>query len=90
MDNAVKHNVGKNRFYIAGDEGEKGALTYSIENNVMIMSSTYVDPQYRGHQYARKLVDAGVKFAKEQQIKINPTCSYALKVIERDYPDLMA
>jgi len=89
MEDLIKHDAAKGRFYIEGAEEDKGFLTYSIQNDVMNMSGTYVDPKYRGHQYARKLVDAGVELAKDKQLKINPTCSYALKVVERDYPDLM-
>ena len=89
MDTNITHDGPKGRFYIAGPEKDKGFLTYSIKDGVMNISGTYVDPAYRGHQYARNLVDAGIELAKSKQLKINPTCSYALKVVERDYPDLM-
>lgn len=89
MEDLIKHDAAKGRFYIKGTKEDKGFLTYTIQGDVMTMDSTYVDPQYRGHQYAKKLVDAGAEFAKDKQLKINPTCSYALKVVERDYPDLM-
>lgn len=89
MENLIKHDGANSRFYIEGSQEDKGFLAYTIQDNVMTMSSTYVDPKYRGHQYARKLVEAGVAFAKEKQLRINPTCSYALKVVEKDYPNLM-
>lgn len=89
MESYIKHDTTKGRFYIQGTEKDKGEATYTIKDDVMTINHTYVDPEYRGHQYAKQLVVAGAEFAKSKQLKINPTCSYALKVIERDYPDLM-
>ena len=90
MENYIKHDTTKGRFYIEGPEKDKGEVTYLIKDDVMTINHTYVDPVYRGHQYAKHLVVAAIELAQSKQYKINPTCSYALKVVDRDYPELMA
>ena len=90
MESYIKHDTAKARFYIEGTEKAKGEVTYLIKDDVMTINHTYVDPDYRGHQYAKHLVVAAIELAKSKQFKINPTCSYAHKVVTRDYPDLMA
>ena len=90
MKDYIKHNVDNNKFYIEGDKEDKGYATYTITDGVMDINSTYVDPNHRSHGYAKELVDAAVAYAKSKGLKLQPTCSYAVKVVDRDYPDMLA
>ena len=46
--------------------------------------TTFVPDSGRGMGIARKLVDAGIEFAKSEDKKIKPTCSYVEKYLKRD------
>ena len=51
-----------------------------------------VDEKLSGQGVARKLVDAGVAFAREKSYKIIPQCSYANAVFNKtpEYADVWA
>jgi len=82
----IKH--GNNVFYIGDNEENAIAeITYIYIDNVAInVNHTFVDPSLRGQGIAKKLLDKVVEFAKEKNLKIKPTCSYAVKVFPR-YPE---
>ena len=88
MKDYIKHDISNNKFYIEGDNQDKGYAKYIINNDIMNINSTYVDPDYRSLGYARQLVDAAVQYAKEKDYKLSPTCSYAVKVVDRYYSDM--
>ncbi len=90
MKDYIKHDIGNNKLYIEGNKQNKGHVTYTIDNGVMDINGTYVDPDHRGHGYAKELVDAAVEYAKSKNLKLHPTCSYAVKVVDRDYADMLA
>ena len=90
MKDYIKHNVDQDKFVIPGEDKNKGQVTYTIHNGVMDIDGTFVDPDYRSHGYAKELVDAAVAYAKRKDLKLRPTCSYAVKVVERDYADMLA
>lgn len=90
MKEYIIHDRDNGKFYIEGKEKNKGHVTYVIKDHVMDINSTYVDPKHRSQGYAKELLDAAVAYAKSKKLKLKPTCSYAVKVVERDYPDLLA
>ncbi len=47
------------------------------------ITHTFVDESLRGKGVAKLLVDEVVKVAKEEQLKIVPKCSYAVKYFEK-------
>ena len=89
MKDYIKHDIEDHKFYIEGDKENKGQVTYGINNGVMDINGTYVDPDHRSHGYARELVDAAVEYAKTKDLKLAPTCSYAIKVVDRYYADML-
>lgn len=84
---------GNNVFYIGESENNRIAeITYVYINPQAInVNHTFVDPSLRGEGVARKLMDKVVEYAKENNLKIKPTCSYAVKVFPRypEYEDLI-
>lgn len=90
MKDYIKHDADNNKFYIEGHKENKGHVTYTITNGVMDINGTYVDPDHRSHGYAKELIDATVEYAKGKDLKLKPTCSYAVKVVHRDYSDMLA
>lgn len=77
---------------------EQGGIFKMFDGEVQVGEMTFVqvDAQtikidhtetFKGHEgkgYARQLVNYGIDYAREHQLKIIPECSYAKKVIEGD------
>ena len=61
------------------------------EGEKLFFESTVVSPELRGQGIAGKLFEAGVKYARENNYKIVPVCSYIVKKFESGkYDDLKA
>ncbi|XID74457.1 GNAT family N-acetyltransferase [Alkanindiges sp. WGS2144] len=72
-------------FFIKNDKGQQIAkMTYVYrDKNLIDINHTFVDPSLRGQGVAHKLFDAAIAFANDKQLKIIPTCSYAVTMFER-------
>ena len=82
----------ENGFYI-GDSFETAMakITYKRESDsVIVADHTYVSVEYRGQNIAKKLLDELAIYAKEENLKIRPQCSYVVKAFERfkEYEDI--
>ncbi len=69
------------------DGKEVGYLTYSIDDGVLDIEHTVVDPAMRGQGIAKKMVDRADQFCKEEGLKIKASCSYAAHVLGIDDPN---
>lgn len=87
----IRHIVNEG-FFIFGENGDELAkLTYRKEGEKLFFESTIVSPELRGQGIAGKLFEAGVKYARENNYKIVPVCSYIVKKFESGkYDDLKA
>ena len=87
----IRHVVNEG-FFIFGENGDGLAkLTYRKEGEKLFFESTVVSPELRGQGIAGKLFEAGVKYARENNYKIVPVCSYIVKKFESGkYDDLKA
>ena len=87
----IRHIVNEG-FFIFGENGDELAkLIYRKEGEKLFFESTVVSPELRGQGIAGKLFDAGVKYARENNYKIVPVCSYIVKKFESGkYDDLKA
>ena len=91
----IKHEDDKNKgaFFVEENGERLGEMLYSHSNpGEITISHTEVDPKIGGKGVGRDLVAAGVKFARENKLKIIPTCSYAKKVIDKtpEFQDVLA
>ena len=70
-----------------------GRLTYTIvpDEKKLIISYVMVYPEYEGRGMGKFLVEAAVDFARENNWKIYPHCSYARSVMNRmnDVEDIL-
>ena len=73
-------------FYIELDGKQVAELDLSIENNLINAYHTGVRKELEGQGVAGKLFDELVKYARENELKIIPTCSYILAKFRRN-PD---
>ena len=87
----IRHIVNEGFFIFGENEDELAKLTYRKEGKKLFFESTVVSPELRGQGIAGKLFEAGVKYARENNYKIVPVCSYIVKKFESGkYDDLKA
>lgn len=91
----IEHNSSEKRGqFEAVDSGKTaGKMIYSRSgDDKIVIEHTEVDPSYQGQGVGKQMVDKSAEYARENNLKIVPECSYAKKVMERssDYDDVLA
>ncbi|MEI3606352.1 GNAT family N-acetyltransferase [Pseudogracilibacillus sp. SE30717A] len=85
---------GNNKFYIGENEETPIAeITFKPKNEQTIIADhTYVSDELRGEGIAGKLLEALIDYARKENKKIVPVCSYVKQKMERteEYHDLIA
>ncbi|HSP40596.1 MAG TPA: GNAT family N-acetyltransferase [Gillisia sp.] len=74
------------------DGREAGKMTYSrSQNNQITIDHTEVNSEYQGKGVGKAMVEKSAEFARNENLKISPQCSYAKKVMERssDFDDVL-
>lgn len=93
-NNDLEIKQGNNAFYVGDSVSNyKGIITFVPEgNNTIVIDHTIVKEELRGMGIARRLVDRVVEYARAEDIKIIPECSYAVKVLTTndEYKDVLA
>lgn len=86
----VLHDKKNNRFVINID-GLDSFVEYSVYENVIDLHHTYTPPQLRGKGLAEKVVRAAIEYAKENKLKVIPSCSYVAAFMQRhpEYSELL-
>ncbi|HPR35499.1 MAG TPA: GNAT family N-acetyltransferase [Anaerolineaceae bacterium] len=80
-----KHEPDAKRIVATKQDGEEvGKIEYTVNEKYWNANHTWVNPDYRGHSIARKLVDTLTDTARAEGVWILPTCSYARHVMEKD------
>ncbi len=83
----------KGAFFLKENRERLAEMLYFHSNpGEIAIYHTEVGPKLAGKGVGRDLVAAGVKFARENGLKIVPTCSYAKKVIDKtpEFQDVLA
>ena len=64
---------------------EVGRLTYTVipDDQKLIISYVLVHPKFEGRGMGKFLVEESIKFARENNWKVYPHCSYARSVMNR-------
>ena len=81
------------RFFIPGQtDGREAELVFVVRDGVWDAVSTFVPPSQRGQGVAAKLVDRLIAEARDQGMKIRPTCPYIKVKFDRhpDWSDVLA
>lgn len=76
----------KDKFVGSLTASRRGEATYSI-------LKVFVEEEFRGQSLAGELMKQYLAFAKENNFKVTPICSYATSFLERykkEYADLIA
>ncbi|ULG72291.1 GNAT family N-acetyltransferase [Macrococcus brunensis] len=90
--NNVKH--GDKMFYIGDSEAKPDAMMTYVpnEDDKIVIDHTEVNEALRGQGVGQQLVASAVEYARENNKKIVPVCSYAKKILEenKEYQDVLA
>ena len=94
MEIQHQHHLTNGEFFLKNEQQQKLAvMTYVMVNDsTMLIEHTIVDESLGGQGIGRKLVDAGVQFARSKGYKIIPQCPYANSVFNKtpEYADVWA
>lgn len=88
MDNRkVLHDVEEERLNLLTDTGEHlGYMTYYLNGDVLTVNHTKLEWKAKGMGFGQELLDAVADYARTKGYRLNASCSYAKKMIER-YPE---
>lgn len=83
MSVLVIHDTDRHQFK-TDSENACAYLAYAYSgSDVIDIHTTYVPEALRGKNIAGELVAAAIDFAKQNNLKIIPTCSYVARYMER-------
>ena len=91
MDIEVKNDKENERF-VAEVERHIAYLSYNIFDDKINLSSTFTPPELRGKGIAKIIVEYAFNYAKKNNLKVIPICSYVQAFVERNdnYKDFLA
>jgi predicted GNAT family acetyltransferase len=91
MEQKVIHEKENERFVIYLD-GNEVYVEYTMEDKEINLYHTYTHPALRGKGLAAQVVRAAFEFAKENNLKVIPTCSYVQAFVRKNeqYKELVA
>ncbi|MFB5661854.1 GNAT family N-acetyltransferase [Alteribacillus sp. HJP-4] len=73
---------GSNTFYLETNGERKAEISFTRQDESLIIDSTYVSEELRGKGTGRELVHNVVELARAENKTIIPKCSYAEKVLK--------
>jgi predicted GNAT family acetyltransferase len=90
-DVTVKHD-GRNRRFVLDREGTKSVLEYQFRDGTLHFTRTWVADAFRGQGYGDRLVEAGLRFAREGGYPVTTSCWFVARFLDRhpEYQDLRA
>jgi predicted GNAT family acetyltransferase len=84
-----RSNIGT--FYIDNDGERLGKMDFLIKDGVMNIYHTEVSDELQGKHLGEQLVESGVNFARENKLKVLPSCTFVRSVFNqvKAYQDLL-
>jgi hypothetical protein len=88
----VDHEPGLSRFAIRVDGEPAGEASYRLDDGVMLMHHTAIDPDRQGQGLAAVLVKAALDHARAEGWRVRASCSYVATYLRRhpEERDLLA
>ena len=83
MDIKVIHDT-KNERFVADIEGSEAYASYSLHDDIMKLYSTFTPPHLRGRGIAETIVEHVFNYARVNNLKVEPACSYVQTFITRN------
>ena len=80
----IQENKTRGYFVATENSVEAGTISYVMSGETkLIIEHTIVKPTYEGHGLGKKLVLAVVDYARANNIKILPECSFARALFDK-------
>jgi uncharacterized protein len=79
----VQHNVAEHRFDATVD-GHLCVAEYEQRDREIVFTHTYVPSELRGRGIAEKLVRTALEYARAENLRVIPQCSYVAVFIRRN------
>ena len=80
----VRHDPAAGRFYVEVD-GEMASLDYvRVDERTLDLRHTFVPEALRGRGIAAEIVRFALSYARDEGLRVIPTCSYVAATIRRD------
>ncbi len=92
MDIKHKYNDKNGKFYLEENGNQIAELDYDFEDkNTMVIFHTGVNPTHEGKGLGKLLLSKSVEYARDNNYKIVPVCTFAARVfeIEPKYKDVL-
>ena len=83
MDIEVIHDKNRERF-VAEIEGYEAYASYSLQDNILKLYSTFTPHHLRGQGIAETIVEHVFNYARENNLKVEPACSYVQTFLTRN------
>lgn len=93
MEIQRKETKDKGKFFIEENDRQIALMTYRKSGDgVITIDHTEVDSNFRGEGLGEDLVAAGVKYARENNLRIVATCPFAKKLVDDkpEFQDVLA
>ena len=71
------------RFYIEKNKTTIAELDYQVKDKTLLILHTEVNESLEGKGIGKELVTAAVDYVRKNSLRINATCPYAKKVLDR-------
>ena len=90
MDITVIHDIENERF-VADINGDKAYAVYNLQGDIINLNSTFTPPHLRGRGIAKTIMETVFKYARENNLKVHPICSYVKTFVSRnqEYADIV-
>jgi hypothetical protein len=87
MNFIVNHSKDTHQFVVIV-EGKVATLDYSVSADGKILDyySTFVPKELRGRNIGQDIVKYALEYAKDNQLKIKPTCPFVKRMID-EHPE---
>jgi predicted GNAT family acetyltransferase len=81
----------KGKFYITENDETLAEMVFTVSRGKMIIDHTEVSDWLRGKNIGAQLVHTGVEYARTNNLKIVPLCSFANSVFKKkaEYADVL-
>ena len=79
----INHNHEQNRFEVLLEGGRVAELSYTLEPGTLSITHTYVPDAARGQGVAGQMTQAALEYARSNDLKVVPICSYAAAYLAR-------
>lgn len=80
----IQHNQEQQRFELDVNNDELAHLDYRRDGDTLVYHHTFVPEAARGRGHAATIVRAGLDYARDNNFKVVPSCSYVAGFIDRN------